>query len=274
VLFFVVSIYKLHLLFNVKTLQSDFILLCSRYEGMGYMMTEIISLHSEDFYRKKASVLFEEAMRSVSENNHSVAKGLLEKAVSFDRSNAEYRFYAGVTNYILDDLESAEMFLKPLVEKEKFNVEYHYTYGIVLYRLKKVEEALSVFKEVVGAEPSHVDSLLYLGKILANVARHEEAIGVMEKAANIAPHRSDISFELGCGYLSLYKLDVAEDFFKKALLQNEKYAIAYYYLSKVYLKKGEHDNSIKVLTTLKNHCPEESKLVEKNIKVIEMLKSI
>lgn len=237
-------------------------------------MSNIISLHSDGYYRKKAQELFEEGMRFVSLKKYKEAKENFEKASEFDKENLEYKFYAGVANYILDEFLQAETYLKEAVKEKPFNIEYHYTYGIVLYRLKKIEKAKSIFELILEHDQTHLDAMFYLAKTCSLEARNDEAIAILETIIAIEPNRYEAYFELGCVYLTIYQLEIAEKWYIKSMKINSKYAIVYYYLSKVYLKRGEHDRAIDILKKLKQECPEEAGLVDKNIKVIETLKSI
>jgi len=237
-------------------------------------MTKIVSLHSDGFYRKKGQLLFEEGMDWVNQRNYVQAKLCFESACQFDSNNLEYKFYAGITNYILDDLSVAEMYLEQAIKAEPFNVEYHYSYGLVLYRLNKEDQSLAMFQTILKHEPEHIDTKVYLAKILYEKEQYQEAIVLLNQVVLKEPTRYEAFCELGCSYLALYNLRKAEDMLIKTIHLNKRYVIAYYYLSKVYLKQGKHDSSIKVLLKLKEECPEEKELVDKNISVIETLKSI
>lgn len=242
-------------------------------EGRGSVMKKIVSLHQDGYYQKKAADFFNQAMFHIAKQDYQTASKLLQEACRFDETNAEYHYYAGVSLYLIDQLEKAVDFLQVAAENHPDNIDYAYTLGTVLFRKKSYKEALIVFDYIVSVH-GHIDSIFYVGKCFVELGQFEKAV---EKLGEVLPKRGnqyEVYFELGCAYMGMFEFRDAQACFETSIRLNPDHIIAYYYLSKIFLKKGEHDHSIHILTKLKNLHPDETSLVDKNIDVINMLKRI
>lgn len=236
-------------------------------------MKKIVSLHQDGYYRKKAADFFNQAMFHIAKQDYSTASKLLQEACRFDEENAEYHYYAGVSLYLIDQLEKSVDYLDIAIERNPENIDYAYTLGTVLFRKKSYKEALVVFEHIVSVH-KHIDSIFYVGKCLVELGQFEKAVEKLVDVLHKRENHFEVFFELGCAYLGMFEYRDAQACFETSIRLNENHIIAYYYLSKVFLKKGEHDNSIRLLTRLKEIHPEEADLVDKNLDVIYMLKRI
>lgn len=236
-------------------------------------MKKIVSLHQDGYYQKKAADFFNQAMFHIAKQDYQTATKLLQEACRFDEQNAEYHYYAGVSLYLIDQLEKSVDYLEVAASANPENIDYAYTLGTVLFRKKDYQGALIVFEHIVLVH-QHIDSIFYVGKCFVELGEFEKAVGKLVDVMHRRQNHFEVYFELGCAYMGMYEYNDAQACFETSIRLNKDHIIAYYYLSKLFLKKGEHDSSIRILTTLKELHPEEANLVDKNLDVIQMLKRI
>jgi tetratricopeptide (TPR) repeat protein len=237
-------------------------------------MAKIIPLFNDDFYQRKSIEVFNEAMSKISQQKYQEAADLFEEATRLDSKKAEYKFYAGITNYLIEDIEKSLFFLQEAAEMESSNMEYVYTYGMVLYRKKDFDRSIDVMSQVIENDTDHIDARLYLGKALLDMGKYKESATILSEIVQKGYQRSDVFFELGCVNLSLLQFEEAERNFQRSIALDENNILSYYYLSKTLLKIGRHDYAIEILENLRKKHPNEKELVDKNIEVINALKDI
>ena len=236
-------------------------------------MKKIVSLHQDGYYRKKAEDFYSQAMFHIAKQDYHTASKLLQEACRFDKENPEYHYYAGVSLYLIDELEKSIDYLEVAATADPENIDYAYTLGTVLFRKKDYNGALIVFQHVVHIH-QHTDSVFYVGKCFVELGQFEKAVEKLAEVMRKRQNHFEVYFELGCAYMGMFDFKEAQKCFETSIRLNPDHIIAYYYLSKLYLKKGEHDNSIRILNELKERHPQEAGLVDKNLEVVYMLKRI
>ncbi|QST03081.1 tetratricopeptide repeat protein (plasmid) [Pontibacillus sp. ALD_SL1] len=239
-------------------------------------MGDIIHLHSEDYYKRRGRQFYLSGIQSVTaSNNFEKARFYFTEALRFHPDNNEYRFYIGVTYFMNNQAKESLPYLKSAYQREPVHADYTHIYGMALYQLKRYEEAASVFETNRENNPNHLNSLFYLGKIKAlEPATQNQALACFDHILGMDSDHYDSLFEKGCIHLNQHHYNEAHDLFQQTISIQPTYAVAYYYLSKTLLKQGRHDEAIRILSALLEHCPNEKELVETNINVINTLKDL
>ena len=128
-------------------------------------MTKIISLYSDDFYKKKAEELFIEGVELVSQREYEESLKVFKEAEKFDDNDPEIKFYIGASYYILENFKSAEVYLRKAVDIDYRQEKYQRYLAINLFRQDKNEEAEKIFKEIINAEEKNLVARYYLSQI-------------------------------------------------------------------------------------------------------------
>ena len=84
---------------------------------------------------------------------------------------------AAMVSLMINDLESAERYIKYGLEIRDDDVFLWYYKGELYERLEELEEALKCYERVLELHPNHINALL-------NMARIYEKLGDIEKAVN------------------------------------------------------------------------------------------
>jgi len=236
-------------------------------------MKRVISLYSDDFYKKKAEEFYREARDYVEQKKYKEAAVTFQQASQFDTYNPEYSYFAGVYYYMVDEIEEALTCLKKALKLSPEESEYQYTYAKILYRNNEITKASAIF-EKLAEEEMNLQAMIHWARCLSKEVRHEKAIKVLQNVLFMEPNNQEALFELGCVYVGLHQYAKAEEIFIKNMKKNKQYLAPRYFLAKVYWKTRKHDEAITILTEIKKEFPEETLLVDKYIKGIEMAKSI
>lgn len=239
-------------------------------------MSRVIPLRSDDFYHRRAEELYLEGVRYVSENrDHKAALHCFLEAHRFDKYVPNYVFYIGVSYFLLDETQKAEKALKKACEMDETNHEYTYTHAKALYRCKRYKDAEDKFITILEKTTHYPECYFYLGKIYGlRLETHPQAFECYDSLLKREPHRVDVLVEKGVLYSHTHDYEQAEIMFLKSISTNKTYPFAYYFLQKIYLKKGEFQRAISILETLKETCPDQTELVDANIRVIQDLKRV
>lgn len=236
-------------------------------------MKRVISLYSDDFYKKKAEEFYREARGYVEEKKYKEAAAAFQQASQFDAYNPEYSYFAGVYYYMVDEIEEALSCLKKALKISPEETEFQYTYAKILYRNNEISKASVIFQRI-AEEEMNLQAMIHWARCLSKENKHEKAIDVLQNVLFMDPANHEALFELGCVYVGLHNYSKAEEIFKKNMKKNRYYLAPRYFLAKVYWKTRKHDEAIEILMKIKEEFPEETELADKYIKGIEMAKNI
>lgn len=236
-------------------------------------MGKILPLHNDEFYKNKAIDLFNKGCLLIKERRFKEIVYFYKEAVRFDEENAEYHYSTGVVLSLIDEFEEAEGFFRRAYELETENMEYLMDYGDLLYELGKYEASIDLFKKVGETQSCFYKAQKRIARSYIDIKQYDEAILLLRKLIHIE-NDFEVNQELGFVYMMIHKYYLSEKHLKEALKQNNEETLTYDYLHRVYLKLGQHEKAISVLEELKLKHPEDTKLIDQNIEVINLLKDI
>jgi tetratricopeptide (TPR) repeat protein len=232
-------------------------------------MENIYNLFSEDFYKNKAVVKFEQALENVMHKRYIEAISLLKEAHNLDPLNAEYVYYYGLANYYVKG-ESSPFFKKAAI-LEPENEEYQLWYGISLYSELDYLLAKKVLLYAYSINQNNEKTKNYYIKTLNQLNEFAEAETFILENTGYHKASSQDLFELGYSYWNQGKVEEAEKSFEDSILKNKKNIISYYFLARIYAKNKELNKAIELLNNLKIECPEEEKMIESQISSFKMI---
>jgi tetratricopeptide (TPR) repeat protein len=117
--------------------------------------------------------------------------------------------------------------------------------GAVLEKQKKYSDAESAFRQVIAQEPDHAGALNYLGYMLAERGeRLSESVDLIKRALRVEPDNGSYLDSLGWAYYKDGKLDLAEDYLKRAAEQLGTNSVVQDHYGDVLFKLGRLDDAI------------------------------
>lgn len=238
------------------------------------MNKKIISLHSNEFYKRKSLDIESEAKKKAEIKKYKEAAELFEEAFKFDPSEIDYVYFAAVYFYMDKKYIDSRRCFKRTLEYSPNEIEYLYAFGELLYELKEYDNSKKQFEKILELEGYHIKSLIYIGKCLCKQGKVKEGIEKFESILMFDGKNPEVLFEMGCAYLSEFNYGIAEKYLKKSLEEKKDEYIIYHFLMKLYLRIGEHDKAIEIMEESKIRCCEEIDIANKNIYTIKMIKKI
>ena len=119
----------------------------------------------------------------------------------------------------------------------------------VFEKQKKSAEAEAVIRQVLSRDPQNAPALNYLGYMLAERGEHlDEAIAVVTQALQIEPENGSYLDSLGWAYFKAEKLDLAEQFLRRAADRLKGNSVIQDHYGDVLLKLGRYDAAIAAWT--------------------------
>jgi tetratricopeptide (TPR) repeat protein len=117
--------------------------------------------------------------------------------------------------------------------------------GAQFERQKKFAEAEAAFRRVLAVDPGHAAALNYLGYMLAERGeRLSESIDLIKRALEVEPENGSYLDSLGWAYYKDGKLDLAEDFLRRAAQQLTTNSVVQDHYGDVLLRLGRVDEAI------------------------------
>ncbi|MFI0416408.1 MAG: tetratricopeptide repeat protein [Candidatus Thiodiazotropha sp.] len=141
----------------------------------------------------------------------------------------------------------------------------------LLALLDCLSEALELAENLYENESNNIDaSIPYIG-VLNKIGRKEEALEIAKKAQSCSNGFDDplLTFNIAACLVQLNRLKEAIEEFKKAILLDNTFVTAYYYLADIYLRTKQYKKSEVILRKAIRIAPGETKLVLLLVKALK-----
>ncbi|MCK5075215.1 MAG: tetratricopeptide repeat protein, partial [Calditrichia bacterium] len=127
------------------------------------------------------------------------------------------------------------------------------------------EDVLSAKKAKVESHPDNLEAIIDLANYLFDYMHFKEAINYYDMALSIDANMPDIYVEIGVCNFNLQKLDLAADFFEKALKLKPLHSKAIFNLGVVHFNLNNREKAIQTWENLVKNIPDspEAKQAEK-----------
>lgn len=122
----------------------------------------------------------------------------------------------------------------------------HYSLGHVYYLMHDLEDAKKELHKALRNNPDKSSTYNYLGEIALEQKNLEEALIDFRKALENTLNRTPYYplANIGKVYLQMGKFELAKEYFSKALLRNENFLPAHYWMGKVHLSEGAYEKAL------------------------------
>ena len=180
--------------------------------------------------------------------------GRYEEAIEcFDKSfeynsHSPFPLYYKTLSYMnLEDYENAEDMIVQALMFFPDNPGFLNNYCVILNKLGKYEEAIDTANKALSIDPDSVETYTNKAHALEALGEIDEAIECYDKALKINPNIIDAWLDKANALKDYERFDEALECYKKALTHFPHNPDILYYMSILYLIKGDTDNSFKCL---------------------------
>lgn len=180
--------------------------------------------------------------------------GRYEEAIKcFDKAfeyNPHFPFplYYKTLSYMnLEDYENAEDVIVQALTFFPDNPGFLNNYCVILNKLGKYEEAIDTANKALSIDSDSVETYTNKALALEKLCEIDEAIECYDKALKINPNIIDVWFNKANALKDYERFDEAFECYKKALTHFPHNPDILYYMSTLYLIKGDTENSFKYL---------------------------
>jgi tetratricopeptide (TPR) repeat protein len=126
------------------------------------------------------------------------------------------------------------------------DLNVHFLQGALYEKQNKVSDAEASFRKALTLEKNNAPAMNYLGYMLADRnLKLDEALKLIQKAVEVDPGNGAYLDSLGWVYFRLNRLDLAEEFLKKATRFVDNDADIHDHLAELHYKRGEYENAKK-----------------------------
>lgn len=234
-------------------------------------MSKIVRFANDDFYRRRAKQLLENAIVAFGDQEYEVALDEIEVAKRLDEKNAEIYFYSAIIKSLLE-LDGAVEDHKKAVDLEPKNSNYKLWYGISLFSNNKNEEARDVLEELYYKRPEEPKAKLYFLRTLMRLEEFTKVINLLNGLQ--VDYLSTKEMELlGVAFYETEEYDNCLYIFEEKIPQEKLKTRSYHYICDSYIQLGKYDEAIEFLDKLSS-SGESGRFVEKYRESIEFLKKL
>ena len=180
--------------------------------------------------------------------------GRYEEAIEcFDKAfeyNPHFPFplYYKILSYMgLEDYENAENTVVQALMFFQDDPGFLNNYCVILNKLERYEEAIDIANKTLSIDPDSAETYTNKANALEKLGSIDEALECYDKALKINPNIVDVWLSKANALKDYERFDEALECYKKALTHFPHNPDILYYMSTLYLIKGDMDNSFKCL---------------------------
>ncbi|MCL4484775.1 MAG: tetratricopeptide repeat protein [Nitrospirae bacterium] len=122
----------------------------------------------------------------------------------------------------------------------------HYSLGHVYYLMHDLPDAQKELRKALRNNPDRSSTYNYLGEIALEQKKYREALAYFHKALKNTLYRTPYYplVNIGKVYMQMGKFERAKEYFSKALLRNDRFLPAHYWLGKVHMSEGAYEKAL------------------------------
>jgi tetratricopeptide (TPR) repeat protein len=203
-----------------------------------------------------------------------LAERYLEEAVKLEPDDVLARVNLGVVYQALGKTSLAQYQFETALQLDPNSALAHNNLGDLFFSTGELRKAEAEFQLALKSDPKNELAHFNLGLTYERAGLWQDALEHFQKAYEQNPGAPDYSLWNGIILLKLKKPKEAEEWIKKTLALDDKYAIAWYYLGLAKKEQGDKQSALKALeNSLKNLKPFQSDLKSQIEDLISELKT-
>lgn len=165
-----------------------------------------------------------------------------DKACRKDTSNLDaFSFKATVLND-LGQLEEAETIFLGLIARKYEDPDTYFNLAGLYIKQNAYDSAIVNMSRAIKLDSADAGYYNRLGLIYKEIGQYELAEPILKKAISINKNVDDVNLNMAEVYYQMAEYDKSLRYFRDILRTDSKNALAYYYIYKIYSRKGKgHD---------------------------------
>lgn len=185
--------------------------------------------------------------------NFSKSKELYLQVLEMEENNAYALIGLGHLHFDFKFYTETQYYLKKMLEiNEHVDIRVLTTLGNCHRKLKTFEQGVPYFQRALEIEPRNFYALFGIANCYRGLNMHKEALENWLTILQFDPNNKVILTRAGDSYRNLDELDLAEDYYKKALnIEFDVYAILG--LALINKSKGKYSDAVESLEALLKH---------------------
>lgn len=179
--------------------------------------------------------------------NYFRQNNFYQASVIFKRALKKFPNQYSLYTYLLPCLINQQKYEEALIYAKKFHqsntmLEFSSIYlGVIYYQTTKLELSLQYFDMVLKLNSENYDALVNKAAVLNKLDQNSESKKLLDKALAINPNRSIVYRNYASVYEDEFRLDQAEEYYKKAIQIDQKDHQSIFALSQIQLSNQNYD---------------------------------
>ncbi|MBE0645087.1 MAG: tetratricopeptide repeat protein [Bacteroidetes bacterium] len=189
--------------------------------------------------------------------NLQAAEQVLLQALRYDKENPDVLYALGLACYQSGDLDRALFYLQQLAGKSLAKV--HYSLGLVYWRRSEFGSAERHFRIALDLQSDHVDSAVALGETCLRIGKTREAVEALRRAAMLSPGDDMIELTLGQSLVADGQWDSAASVFETMLSRSPDNDDCAHALAGAWISLKRLDEAEQLLKSLLLRLPQQAR---------------
>jgi tetratricopeptide (TPR) repeat protein len=119
----------------------------------------------------------------------------------------------------------------------------------------EAQPALDIYQKAIAADPINPDRYLDCTRLLIDLDRYSEATGIIERGIPLVPDDYPLTIRLGAIAMMQGNREKAREAYHKAIAEHPTLALGYVALAQTYMKEGNDQEALKILTEARSVVP-------------------
>jgi tetratricopeptide (TPR) repeat protein len=119
----------------------------------------------------------------------------------------------------------------------------------------ETQAAIDTYQKAIAADPINPDRYLDCTRLLIDLDRYSEATSIIERGLPVVPDAYPLTIRLGAIAMMQGNREKAREAYRKAITQHPTLALGHVALAQTYMKEGDDQEALKLLTEARSIVP-------------------
>ncbi|MBQ3408426.1 MAG: tetratricopeptide repeat protein [Clostridia bacterium] len=203
------------------------------------ILIKFIGKHPNSYYSHKL-------LAEIYEQEGKIEEAIDEYVLAVDNNKKDYDSYYEIA-FLLNQIEKqdeAKRMLQELIDKKPDYYKASDLLGLILYDQEEFREAANVYLQALNYNPNVYELYYGLGMVYTRLNDFQTAKEYYEKAAQINSQLFHAKMSIAQIMLLQGDIEAAEETFLDCMIDKYSEPDAYFYLSIIYMLKGDVDRAV------------------------------
>lgn len=203
------------------------------------LLIKFTERHPNSYYSHKL-------LGQIYENEGKIEEAIDEYVLAVDYNKKDYDSYYEIA-FLLNQIEKqdeAKRMLQELIDRKPDYYKASDLLGLILYDQEQFQEAATVYLQALNYNPNVYELYYGLGMVYTRLNDFQTAKQYYEKAAQINSESYHAKMSIAQIMMLQGELNEAEETFLDCMIDKYSEPDAYFYLSIIYMLKGDKDRAV------------------------------